>query len=403
MIHFRFFGASFQPPPRTLWDMTKSARREAGEEIELEGERQIAALKAAIQQRDSLLRIIREPDDDAEEEETSISDNPSAPVQTRLRNLQKQLRERDDALEKAGGVADELLKNPPVQGARSPDGVTVRRPPASSLAVAASDAASESRLVPQKVSRPSWLARPDPSAGGDRLRARLHETDERFAQLYRQQQRTEEVNKANTVNIVILYIKNTRALTYENFCQEQRATVTAVRSPAFYQQDGQGAHGHFPILGTLTPTSGTNSRASRRRIGSSESGTVTSWSVAVPAVAAQTLSRAGSPPRTLSSDARSADRGVNGLGFVGGGGGAVAHPSLRSPRVATFGQDTSAAGSVGYDASVGERGPTKDGARVSVKAVEKMPPAPRLKNTWHLPSHQQVAPKPWTLRLNPRP
>jgi hypothetical protein len=81
----------------------------------------------------------------------------------------------------------------------------------------------------------------------------------------------------------------------------------------------------------------------------------------------------------------------------------VGHPSLRSPRVSTFGQDKSAAGSVGYDASVGERAPTKDLAWESVKGVEKMPPAPRLKDTWHLPSHQQVAPKPWTLSLNPRP
>lgn len=153
-------------------------------------------------------------------------------------------------------------------------------------------------------------------------------------------------------------------------------------------------HGHFPILGTLTPTSATNSRASRRRIGSSESGTGTSWSVAVPAVAAQTLSRAGSPPRTVSSDARSADRVVDGLGFVGGGGVAVRHPSLRSPRVATFGQDASAAGSVEYDASVGEQAPTKDAAGAIVNGVGKMPPKPRLKDTWHLPSHQQVAPKP---------
>jgi len=352
---------------------------------------EIAALKAAIQQRDSLLRIIRDPDDD--DEDTSIADNPAAPVQTRLRNLQKQLRERDDALEKAGGVADELLKNPPVPGARSPaappGGVTVRRPSTSFHAVAAPDAASDSRLVPQKVSRPSWLARPDPSAGGDRLRARLHETDERFAQLYRQQQRAQEVDKAHIVKklyTVILYSKITRALTFANFRQEQRATGTAVRSPAFYQQDAQGApvsaHGHFPVLGTLTPTSATNSRASRRRIGSSESGTGMSWSVAVPAVAAQTLSRAGSPPRTLSSDARSSDRGVDGLGFVGGGGVDVGHPCLRSPR------------RVGYDASVGEQAPTNDAARASVNGVGKMPPAPRLKDTWHLPSHQQVAPKP---------
>jgi hypothetical protein len=243
--------------------------------------------------------------------------------------------------------------------------------------------------VPQKVSRPSWLARPDPSAGGDRLRARLHETDERFAQLYRQQQRAQEVDKAHIVKklyTVILYSKITRALTFANFRQEQRATGTAVRSPAFYQQDAQGApvsaHGHFPVLGTLTPTSATNSRASRRRIGSSESGTGMSWSVAVPAVAAQTLSRAGSPPRTLSSDARSSDRGVDGLGFVGGGGVDVGHPCLRSPR------------RVGYDASVGEQAPTNDAARASVNGVGKMPPAPRLKDTWHLPSHQQVAPKP---------
>ena len=188
--------------------MPEGARSPGRAPPDLEGERQIAALKAAIQQRDSLLRIISEPDDDAEDKETSISDNLSAPVQTRLRNLQKQLRERDDALAKAGGVADELLKNPPFKGARSPaappGGVTERRPPASFLAVAASDAASDSRLVPQKVSRPSWLARPDPSAGGDRLRARLHETDERFAQLYRQQQQAQEVNKANVVKT--LYI-----------------------------------------------------------------------------------------------------------------------------------------------------------------------------------------------------
>ena len=82
----------------------------------------------------------------------------------------------------------------------------MRRPPASFLVVAASDAASDSRLVPQKVTRPSWLARPDPSAGGDRLRARLHETDERFAQVYRQQQRAEEANKANIVKTLYIMI-----------------------------------------------------------------------------------------------------------------------------------------------------------------------------------------------------
>ena len=73
-----------------------------------DGERQILALKAAIQQRDSLLRIIS-GEEDADAGEPVIADNPAAPVPTRLRNLQKQLKERDDALERAGSVADEIV------------------------------------------------------------------------------------------------------------------------------------------------------------------------------------------------------------------------------------------------------------------------------------------------------
>lgn len=47
--------------------------------------RHILELKAAIQQRDSLLRIVNGDDD---ERESTVSDNPQAPLPTRLRNLQ---------------------------------------------------------------------------------------------------------------------------------------------------------------------------------------------------------------------------------------------------------------------------------------------------------------------------
>jgi len=41
---------------------------------------------------------------------------------------------------------------------------------------------ASNKVMPQKVSRPSWLAMADPTAGGQRLRDSLQEVDDRYAQ-----------------------------------------------------------------------------------------------------------------------------------------------------------------------------------------------------------------------------
>ena len=321
-----------------------------------DGERQILALKAAIQQRDSLLRIIS-GEEDADAGEPVIADNPAAPVPTRLRNLQKQLKERDDALERAGSVADEIvLAQTPGRrvsiaapgGRRDRHAASPAPAPAPSQGATSNGAPTSDRVMPQKVSRPSWLARPDPGAGGDRLKARLAETDERFSQLYRQQQALAEQQRASAV-----------------------------------QQNGQGApgggaQGHFPILGTITPT---DAKATRRRgYVRGESSTGTRWSAAghQPVFDAQPVSQAGSPPRTPAHMSATA-------GVLQEPGSVNQEPVAGAPaRMSPV--------SVGFDASVDEQALAADQEwdASSINVPAKLPPEPRSKSTWHLRSHQQV-------------
>lgn len=111
---------------------------------------QVLALKAAIQQRDSLLRIINgEPDTG----ESIVSDNARAPLATRLRNLQKQLRERDRLLEDAGSAADRILQATP--RARSIS-LLDAQPPTTAAQTKADHGASD-RLVHLEISRHYYL------------------------------------------------------------------------------------------------------------------------------------------------------------------------------------------------------------------------------------------------------
>jgi len=124
--------------------------------------------------------------------ESEIVDNPQAPLVDRLRALQKQLKDRDDALEEAGSVADELVAtgsgrrstslSPAIPHAQRPGwGVA----PAGARSGSPSGRGSSSGgVMPQKVARPSWLSPADPTAGGSRLKESLQAAETRYAQQY---------------------------------------------------------------------------------------------------------------------------------------------------------------------------------------------------------------------------
>ena len=69
--------------------------------------KQVLALKTAIQQRDSLLRMV-EGEKGASWAE--IDDDVQAPLPDRLLALEAQLRVKDELLERAGRVADNIVE-----------------------------------------------------------------------------------------------------------------------------------------------------------------------------------------------------------------------------------------------------------------------------------------------------
>ena len=114
---------------------------------------------------------------DPDTTDSDILDNPSAALADRLRSLQKQLKDRDDALEEAGSVADDLVKT---SGGRRITLLPLAPAQHAGWGLAPSGERStvpQSRsaggVMPQKVARPSWLAAADPSAGGSRLKDSL--------------------------------------------------------------------------------------------------------------------------------------------------------------------------------------------------------------------------------------
>ena len=71
-----------------------------------------------------------------------------------------------------------------------------------------------SMILPQRVSRPSWLASADPKAGGDRLKQRLQLADARYEHMYfeqrkiQQQQQQQQQHAGWSLNVGTLSVKD---------------------------------------------------------------------------------------------------------------------------------------------------------------------------------------------------